>query len=309
MRMKTCLIKYIIALITVLAGVVSAADISVESVLDRNKGYIGDRIQYSLSIVADTNFAVDTISPVDKLGDFKVRKWQLIRDTILNDQRFIEYNGVVTTYETGKIRMPAFPITYHQTAQQADTIYTDSMEVFILSLVMDDSTADIKALKEVKSLNPVSYLLFYLIPIILILTGIIIWYFTRKSKAEEQRSSLPLKTPWEEASDRLIMLKEKNLEPKPFYLEFSIIIKEYLQRRFGFSAPDMTTYEILQETANMNIDKDLKVDLVELMKGADLVKFAKLIPAANQMTDDLEKAWNFVAGTTPGRIKTDEVEA
>jgi len=300
--------KYIFIFLIVLASILSAADITVESALDRNKAYIGDRIEYELKIIADSTIRIDTVAPENLMGDFKVRNWQLKRDTIADGRRIMDFAGIITTYETGKVVIPAFPIKYHSAPDQVDTIYTDSIEVFVLSLVLDDSTADIKALKEVKAIGRRLVWIYYLIPIIVVVAVLIIWLLVRRKKNGEELVSGPLKNPWEEARDRLIILKEKNLEAKPFYLEFSEIIRAYLQRRFGFSALDMTTYEIKQNSDSMNIESDLKVDLAGLLESSDLVKFAKLVPPAEQMNADLEKAWSFVESTTPGKQKIVEVQ-
>lgn len=299
----------IFILITLLVSMASAADITVESALDRNKAYIGDRIKYDLKIIADSSIKVDTVAPENLMGDFKVHTWQIKRDTISDGRRIMDFAGIITTYETGKVVIPAFPIKYHSSPGQVDTIYTDSIEVFILSLVLDDSTADIKALKEVKAIGRRLSWIYYLIPVAVLAVGALIWLFLRRKKNGEEFATGPLKNPWEEARDRLIILKEKNLEAKPFYLEFSEIIRAYLQRRFGFSALDMTTHEIIRETGSLNIMSDLKAALVEMLEGSDLVKFAKLIPSPEQMNTDLEKAWSFVEATTPGKQENIEVPA
>ena len=59
-----------------LASNVTAADISVETALDRNKGYIGDRIKYSLRIKADTLLVVDDVALQGSIGDFDILSWQ-----------------------------------------------------------------------------------------------------------------------------------------------------------------------------------------------------------------------------------------
>ena len=285
----------------VLVSGLQAADITVESALDRNKAYIGDRIIYELSITADSTLQIDTIAPENLMGDFKVLNWQLKQDTIVAGQRQMHFTGVITTFETGKVVIPAFPVKYTIPPDQTDSIYTDSIDVYILSLVMDDSTADIHGLKGVKAFGGRIAWLFYLIPVIIVITAIVTWLIVRRRRGTEYYESVPLLSPWEEARDSLYRLKERAMEPKPFYLKFSEILRRYLQRRYALSALDMTTYEIKQALVDVNIAEELKVNLIELLEHADLVKFAKLVPPAGQMDDDLRSAWAFVEATTPGR--------
>ena len=292
---------YILVLIVALVSGLQAADITVESALDRNKAYIGDRLNYELNITADSALQIDTVAPENLMGDFKVLNWQLKQDTIVDGQRRMQFSGVITTFETGKVVIPAFPVKYKIPPDQIDSIFTDSIEVSIVSLMLDDSTADIHGLKGVKAFGGRLTWIFYLIPAVIVITALIVWLIMRKKKGEEYYETAALLSPWDEARASLIRLKEQSPEPKPFYLAFSEIVRRYLQRRFAISALDMTTYEIVQVSGEINIDPELKTNLIKMLEHSDLVKFAKLIPSADQIDSDLKGAWSFVESTTPGK--------
>jgi hypothetical protein len=283
-----------------------AADISVETALDRNKGYIGDRIKYSLRIKADTLLAVDGVALQGSVGDFDILSWQLEGEKIEGGEKIIDYSGIITTYQTGKVVIPPLPVIYRTPEGTADSILTDSIAVSITSLLVDDSAADLRSLKDVKSLGAGYAWLYYLIPAVLALAGLILFLILRKKAVIEEAEKIPLKSPWIAARDRLLALRNSDLKPKPYYIELSEIIREYLQRRYGFSALEMTTYEIRTEMDSISLSEDLHERLLTFLDNADLAKFAKYIPEKEFMETDFQRAWSFVEATTPPRRLSDE---
>jgi hypothetical protein len=288
-----------------------SADIAVESSLDRNKGYMGDRIKYSLEVSADTSIKVDTVNIEQGLGDFEIKNWKIDTTMVKNEKKTIKYSGILTVYKTGKVMLPPIPVAYHSGAEQTDTIFTDSLDVYVMSLVMDDSTADIKDLKGVKSLGGLNAWIFIIAGLMAAGAGAFIWFFLRRRPGFEARSMEPLKSPWEEAREKLMLLQDAGLDPKPYYIKLSDIIRTYAERRFGFSATDMTTYEIKQEIPNLNLGDGISESMVVLLDNADLVKFAKFIPETDWITADFKRAWDFVERTIPGltMTETEEVSA
>lgn len=297
----------ILAMMTAATSVL-AADISVESALDRNKGYIGDRIEYSLRIKADTLLTVDTVALQDSLGDFVVLNWQFMGGEINGGERIFDYSGIITTYQTGKVTVPPLPIKYRTPEGTVDSILTDSIMVYILSLVLDDSAADLRSLKDVKSLGAGYTWLYYLIPAVIIVAGLILFLILRKTTVIEEAERIALKSPWIAARDRLMALRDSELEPKPYYIELSEIIREYLQRRYGFSALEMTTYEIRTELEHIKLPDNLHERLITLLDNSDLAKFAKYAPEKEFMDTDFQRAWSFVEETMPPKKVVEEPE-
>jgi hypothetical protein len=296
-----------IVLILAVSGL-NAADISVEASLDRNKGLIGDKINYTLRIVTDTLLNVDSIPAPESFGEFELRNWYVSTDTVEDGRRTIEYSAVATVYKTGKVMIPALPVVYSAAETEIDTIYSDSIDVFIMSLVLNDSTADIKSLKDVKKFGKQYTWLYYAIPIAVGLLILIVWFVLRKKPVIEALRTTPLKSPWVEARERLMKLKDSGFEPKPYYIGLSEIIRDYMQRRFGFSAIDMTTYEISQEIPQLNFEEELAEKLMELLNNSDLAKFAKFKPEPEFLDDDFQRAWGFVNHTAPDNSVKGEVQ-
>lgn len=290
----------IVGFLLLTMSAISGADIAVETSLGQNKGYIGDPLEFELKITADSVIAVDTLKQPGDLGQFELRNWRLVEDKLDGTKRKILYRAILTAYETGKLTFPELPVVYHPKSEITDTVFTDSLNVYILSLVMDDSTADIRSLKDVKSLKASEKWLYILISAILVI-AVALWFILRRKLKPKSEAVAPelLLSPWEAARGKLDELKSRNLDAKLFYFELSEIIREYIERRWGLPAPDMTTYEIKLRSPGLDLDQELNSLLTELLDYADLVKFAKLDPPSEKRMDDFNKAIAFVDKTTP----------
>jgi hypothetical protein len=83
-----------------------------------------------------------------------------------------------------------------------------------------------------------------------------------------------------------------------FYVQLSNIVRAYLEQRFNLRAPEMTTEEFLQVAKE---DRQLPVEfrgsLTQFLSEADLVKFARYVPAAADAERAYQAARQFVEST------------
>src|SRR5690606_34909385 len=66
---------------------------------------------------------------------------------------------------------------------------------------------------------------------------------------------------------------------KAWYFRMSEIVREYLERRFGFAAPEMTSDEIRARLADLPIATEARLSLDDFLSETDLVKFADFSPS------------------------------
>jgi hypothetical protein len=89
-------------------------------------------------------------------------------------------------------------------------------------------------------------------------------------------------------------------EPKPFSILVSGAIREYLEERFDFRAPERTTEEFLYELQNsLLLTRDQKSSLAEFLASCDLIKFAKYEPAEMELRGLYQSALRLVNETEP----------
>ena len=82
---------------------------------------------------------------------------------------------------------------------------------------------------------------------------------------------------------------------KEYYTELTDTLRTYIQERFGFSAMEMTSSEIIEKLMELEA-KDIN-DLKFLFQTADLVKFAKHSPMMNENDSNLLSAISFINET------------
>ncbi len=85
-------------------------------------------------------------------------------------------------------------------------------------------------------------------------------------------------------------------DAKAYYMELTETLRTYIEKRFGFSAREMTTSEIIDELCAAEQTESL-AELKEVLSQADLVKFAKFTPSLSEQDRSLIQALDFVQTT------------
>ena len=94
-------------------------------------------------------------------------------------------------------------------------------------------------------------------------------------------------------------------DQKTYYTQLTDTLRQYIQERFGFSAKEMTSSEIIDRLRS-NGDKTMIDELRELFTTADLVKFAKHSTLINENDMNLVNAINFIDQTKVEGQPTEE---
>lgn len=89
----------------------------------------------------------------------------------------------------------------------------------------------------------------------------------------------------------------QNGKEKQYYTGITDTLRAYIEGRYGVNAMEKTSSEIMESLSDKNIDKKLYNDLDELFKVADLVKFAKYVPATGENEEAIPSAVRFVNST------------
>ena len=111
-----------------------------------------------------------------------------------------------------------------------------------------------------------------------------IWFAVRyiARRVKEHRMS-PIERAWVEL-DRLL---KKGLPGrgryKDFYVELTMVVRRYVQRKYGIKAPHLTTEEFLREFKDER--RETRDELRKFLESADMVKFAG-VEATPEMADE-----------------------
>ncbi len=139
---------------------------------------------------------------------------------------------------------------------------------------------------------------------------------THQKQTEEAEKIAPeLLRPAEEvALEKLDKIKAEKIwqqgRQKDYYTELTDVVREYIARRFEITAEEKTSEEILRELKPLlQEQKELHIRLKDMLRLADLVKFAKwnALPDENEIS--LLSAYQFVRETTPTPTEEETAEA
>lgn len=112
----------------------------------------------------------------------------------------------------------------------------------------------------------VAWIALWIIGAIVVLMGMRIAILFLVRKIKEHRMS-PIERAWVELERLLKRELPAKGRYKDFYVELTMVVRRYIQRKYGIRAPNMTTEEFLREAKPSN-------ELRKFLESADLVKFA-----------------------------------
>lgn len=148
----------------------------------------------------------------------------------------------------------------------------------------------------------------YIVIGLVIIAGAICAYLllTKKVKLNILPQKKP-EPPYEVAIAKLSRLREEQLceqgLQKEYYTRLTDILREYLDRRFGINAMEMTSTQI-RHALNDSRDEIMSKQLVEqVLEIADFVKFAKAQPLGADNVKAFESARRFVEDTRPVEVE------
>lgn len=278
----------------------------VTAVLDSQEILIGDQINLDLSVV---------------LQDESTVKWPQFKDTITSQIEIIETSildtakketgetvlsqrVVITSFDTGFIVLP--PINFQFNNDSLQVLSTEPLLIFVSDIPVD-TEADIKDIKEPYEVpfNWKKWLIWGLIAlgVIGLIIGLILYVKKLRAKSQETPVARPKpKRPAHEiALEKLETLRQKKLwqndQVKAYYIELSDIVREYIEFQFDVLALEMTTDEIISALQLKGIEDEKIKPLKAMLQMADLAKFAKYKPLANENELNFETAKTFINQT------------
>ncbi len=220
----------------------------------------------------------------------------------------IQASIVVTTFEEGEYELPPLAVIRQLPEGKLDTLLFNSQKVDVKTMPVDTATFvvhDIKpqikypvTFKEVLPYIGGAFLLAALVAMIIALVK------RRQKNAVEAAKAEPahivaLRELDKYRGDKL-WVPEKQ---KGFYSGVTDALREYLDKRYGVSAMEMTTKEIMDGLKGKDIPEDLLTELKELLERADYVKFAKYVANNDENATVVPFAVRFVTQTYQAEIE------
>lgn len=300
------------------SGVANAQRIKATAKLDSTNILLGDQIKLFLEIDHPKNVQVefpqvpDTInSLIEVLGRSKIDTFELEDE---NFQKQIQ-SYIITSFDSGSYRIPPywFKVNVDGTIDSVPSNGV-SLNVFTMQIDTTKGPADIKmpygAPLTLKEVTP------YILGVILIgaIIFLILYSIKRKKKNKPlfTRPAKPKEPAHVVAIRELDRIKSEKIwqkgKTKQYYSEVTDVLRFYIEDRFDIRAMEQTSDETLDAFSLRKnlISEKCYSNLSQILKLADLVKFAKYTPLSDDDNLSLVNAYFFVNQTRKEEVKKQE---
>lgn len=252
-----------------------------------------------LTLTIRSQDGVDLVKPPfgEALGDFLIRDFREPLPEVEDEWRILRQVYTLEPTRTGELSIWPISVTFTDNRTDGDghehTIQTEGLTVTVASVLEDEAPSldNLKPMADPVELPTTGRTILWLAALILLLAsggGLLVWRRSRRRAVEAAVELSPRELAWLE----LEQLIEQNLaqeDVKLFYVELTGVVRRFIERTTGVSAPEQTTEEFLSQIArDTTFAPEESRHLKDFLESADLVKFA----AHQPRTEDIEKAFD-----------------
>ena len=303
-RYRTTVFSIVLAL-SVTGTSVSSAILT--SSASTRKLAVGDRIRFTVNIIAPKGATVTPPPTEEGFGSVLVKEWNVQKvEREKSDSIFYDY--LLTTYNPEPCTIPRLPFVLVQ-GDAVDTLFSDVIPLQVISVLPSD-TVDIMELKPPLSAGKAPRWWLWLLGItgaVAAVTFAAVYLTKRLRKVPPPPPPVP---PYEEAIDALVTLgARKYLERgliREYVFELSEIFKRYIGRRFECNGVEFTTEEMISWSGATALPKKQRTAIEWFFRATDPVKFARLIPDFATIERFDREVRDFLEATRPVTLETDE---
>lgn len=281
--------------------------VSVSASTDSSHITIGDWFRYTINVIHPSDVTILWKQNSDSLGAFTI----IQQDSVSKN----ESNGMVTErksftlskYDAGEKTIPPFTVGY--TSAGDTTIHeAESKPITIqVATVAVDTTQGIKDIKPPLTLPWTLKEIATYVGIFLLICAFayLIYYYIKKRRTTDEVvvDEKPLVPAHVTALIQLRELEAERIwqrgEIKLFYSKATEILRSYFEKRFGITALEMTTEEIMNQLQNISMDDKIRKEINAMLTSADFVKFAKFNPSPAENDEFIPRAIAVVEATKP----------
>jgi hypothetical protein len=297
---------FLIFLLTAQALLV-AAQVSVEARIDSIEMMMGEQVHVTLTVSAPEGSKI--VFPQYKRTQQLVPGVEVLETRIENDNVQVL---TLTSFDENLYYLPPFPVLVN-----GDTVKSKELALKVIAIDVDTTHYEkFFGPKDVQD-NPFLWSewapLVWLTVLMLVLLALGGYLFKRL------RDNKPIITyvrvvkkllPHQKAMKEIEQIKADKMQSsenqKEYYTKLTDTIRRYIEERYGFSAMEMTSSEIIERLMQQGDQKALD-ELRMLFQTADLVKFAKYSTLINENDMNLVTAVDFINSTKAENLPTEEV--
>lgn len=278
----------------------SITGIQIETSVDKAQVYIGDLVNYTITVTYDSTIELLPPPLGANLGAFDVKDYQTDIATKLPGGRLkSESHFVLSTFTTGDYIVPPVPMAFVLPDGTRKVMLSESVPIKVNSLLLNtDDSVDIRPLKAQFEFRRDYTPYFIWGTVIFLILAALVIYFWHKLRHKILGPALDLRPAWEIAFEKLAKLDQKGLvkeqQFKQYYFELTEILRSYLGRMYAANITDMTTDEFFDNYDTIGLVADIQHELKSFLNHADLVKFAKFIPEPERCQTDFRYVHDLI---------------
>lgn len=309
-KMKKGLVFFITYLLTAFSfsAVQAQSNISIKSRIDAQQMTVGDQAKlYIEAIVFNKNIKVFWAPIPDSFGKLEVVEKGKIDTIVEGTHTTFRQRLLITGFEAGSYKVPSLAFNVKHPDGNDYVLLTDSFQLNIAAIPVD-TTKPFKPIKNIVAVKTtwLDYIWWIVGAVVFIgLVAFVVVYFIKNKKAPIP--SFILKAPAESLEEKALRLlkelEEKELwqkdKIKEYYTDLSDIMRAYLEARFGLTALEQTTDEILAQAKKSRELNKFYDELASILLTADMAKFAKAKPLPQEHMDCMEETRRLIENTRP----------
>jgi len=288
------------------------AQASVEAKIDPMEMMIGEQATITLKVQADENAKVEW--PTFQPRQMVVPGVEVLATHTGNTSETGPYMTLtLTSFDGNLYHLPPFKVKVNGKEVESADLALKVLEVEIDSTKMDQFYGP----KDVQD-NPFLWSdwapAFWLSVLMLVLMALVYYLYLRlrDNKPVIARIKIVKRLlPHQKAMKEIEQIKADNMvssgDQKEYYTKLTETLRKYIEERYGFSAMEMTSSQIIERLMADGDQKSLD-ELRQLFMTADLVKFAKYSTMINENDANLVNAIDFINQTKLENQPVEEVQ-
>lgn len=297
-----------------LAAIANSQSVSADLRADSTHIQIGDPLKIRLSVKYSNNLLVAFPKAADTLGNLETIEVSKLDTTTAAGSIVLSQVYTVSAYDSGDFHAGPVVVYFKNSTGIVDSVLTNDIQITAgePAVDLDKPFKDIKAPLEVPYSwrEFVPYIIGLAVLLVAIIAGIILYRKYRNNKPVVVERPKPKDPPHIWARKELKKLEEEKLwqkdEVKQYYSRLTDIVRMYLEYRYDWFALESTTEEIEAELPKYKLKDKARESLLAILRAADLVKFAKMIPMPDANIKAMENAYKFIDFTEPSETKPEE---
>jgi uncharacterized RDD family membrane protein YckC len=258
-----------------------------------------------LELVASAGRDTELFVPMlPALGTFEIVKPEPGTEKVEGMQKTLTWRWTILPVRLGMEKIPAIEVPYRTATGREGSVSTEVLRVSVRGFLENENAPQLGKAPEPVDVITTNWLLVWGLTvggaIVFAALGTWLVLLGLRQRFEAMKPPPPPRPANERALERLaeIDLRSAGELPGDQRLAATIdTLREYISGRYGIDALEMTTRELETALPSLDLKGVAPIEIEALLKEADLVKFARLVPSESEARRPLEVVRKIVLDT------------